>query len=102
MRALLLGAVWVHLASSVLLVGALFLLLLAGQRTDVIMRRWERSVVVQSRLLILIALVAGLVWLVARAAAFENRPGAALGPRAVWPAAPRPGAGPLWLRPPGV
>src|SRR5262249_20652167 len=102
MRALLLGAVWVHLASSVLLVGALFLLLLAGQRTDVITRRWERSVVVQSRLLILIALVAGLVWLVARTAAFENRPGAALEPRAVWHAALDTWPGLVWLGRQGI
>src|SRR5262245_66321215 len=87
MRALLLSAVWVHLASSVLLVGALFLLLLAGPRMDAPMRRWERSVVDWSRLLILIALVAGFVWLVVRTAVFENRPGAALEPRAVWHAA---------------
>jgi putative copper export protein/mono/diheme cytochrome c family protein/peroxiredoxin len=102
MRALLLGAVWVHLASSVLLVGALFLLLLAGPRTDATMRRWERSVVVRSRLLILIALVAGLVWLVARTAAFENRPGAALEPRAVWHAALDTWPGLVWLGRQGV
>src|SRR5262249_26311604 len=102
MRALLLGAVWVYLASSVLLVGALFLLLLAGPRTEATMRRWERSVVVRSRLLILIALVAGLVWLVARTAAFENRPGAALEPRAVWHAALDTWPGLVWLGRPGV
>src|SRR5262245_66406140 len=97
MRPLLLGAVWVHLASSVLLVGALFLLLLAGPRTDATLRRWERSVVVWSRLLVLVALVAGLVWLLARTSVFENRPGAALEPRAVWHGAPDTWPGALWL-----
>ena len=87
MKALLLGAVWIYLASSVLLVGALFLLLLAGPSANATIRRWERSVVDWSRGLVVVAVVAGLVWLVARTAVFENRPGAALEPLAVWRAA---------------
>jgi putative copper export protein/mono/diheme cytochrome c family protein/peroxiredoxin len=97
MKALLLGAVSIHLASSVLLVGALFLLLLAGPAAAVTIRRWERSVVLWSRALVLIAIVAGLVWLVARTAVFENRPGAALEPRAIWHAALDTWPGLVWL-----
>ena len=97
MKALLFGAVWVHLASSVLLVGGLFLLLLAGPGTAVTLRRWERSVVLWSRGLVVVAIVAGLVWLVARTAVFENRPGAALEPRAVWHAALDTWPGLVWL-----
>jgi putative copper export protein/mono/diheme cytochrome c family protein/peroxiredoxin len=97
MKALLLGAIWVHLASSVLLVGALFLLLLAGPGAAVTLRRWERSVVLWSRGLVVVAIVAGLVWLVARTAVFENRPGAALEPRAVWHAVLDTWPGLVWL-----
>jgi putative copper export protein/mono/diheme cytochrome c family protein/peroxiredoxin len=97
MKALLLGAVWVYLASSVLLVGALFLLLLAGPGAAVTIRRWERPVVLWSRGLVVVAIVAGLVWLVARTAVFENRPGAALEPRAVWHAALDTWPGLVWL-----
>ena len=97
MNALLLGAVWVHLASSVLLVGGLFLLLLAGPGAAVTIRRWERKVVFWSRGLVVVAIVAGLVWLVARTAVFENRPGAALEPRALWHAALDTWPGLVWL-----
>jgi putative copper export protein/mono/diheme cytochrome c family protein len=97
MKALLLGAVWIYLASSVLLVGALFLLLLAGPSANATIRRWERSVVDWSRGLVVVAVVAGLVWLVARTAVFENRPGAALEPLAVWRAALDTWPGLVWL-----
>ena len=97
MKALLFGAVWIHLALSVLQVGALFLLLLVGPTANATIRRWERSVVAWSRGLVLVAIVAGLVWLLARTAVFENRPAAALEPRALWRAALDTWPGLVWL-----
>ena len=54
MRALLLAALWIHLASSVLLMGAFFMLLLAGPSSTPTARRWDRTVVAWSRLLVLV------------------------------------------------
>jgi putative copper resistance protein D len=84
MRALLLAALWAHLAASVLLMGAFFMLLLAGAPGAPTARRWDRTVVAWSRVVVLMAIGSGIVWLLLRTAAFENRPQAALDPRAVW------------------
>jgi putative copper export protein/mono/diheme cytochrome c family protein len=97
MRALLLTALWVHLASSVLLMGAFFLLLLAGPSSVPTGRRWERTVVARARLLLLVAFGSGIVWLLVRTAVFENRPQAALEPGAVWHAALDTWPGLVWL-----
>jgi len=97
MKALLLVALWVHLASGVLLTGAFFMLLLAGPPKTLVARRWDESVVAWSRLLVLLALGSGIVWLMARTAVFENRPHAALEVRAVWHAVLDTWPGLVWL-----
>jgi putative copper resistance protein D len=97
MRLFLLGALWVHLASSVLSVGAFFMLLLAGPPGASTARRWDEKVVAWSRLLVLVALGSGLVWLLLRTAVFENRLQAALEPRAVWHAVLETRPGLVWL-----
>ena len=97
MRALLLAALWVHLASCVLLTGAFFMLLLAGPPRASVARRWDGAVVAWSRLLVLGALGSGIVWLLVRTAVFENRPHAALEARAVWHAVLDTWPGLVWL-----
>ena len=97
MRALLLAALWVHLASCVLLTGAFFMLLLAGPPRASVARRWDRVVVAWSRVLVLGALGSGIVWLLVRTAVFENRPHAALEARAVWHAVLDTWPGLVWL-----
>jgi len=83
MRTLLLAALWTHLASSVLLVGALSMLLIAGLPRERTARRWAETVVRGGRWLVVVAIGSGLVWLLVRTAIFENRPHAAFEPRAV-------------------
>ncbi len=97
MRALLLAALWAHLASSVLLMGAFSMLLLAGVPGAPTARRWDETVVRWGRLLVLAAIGSGIVWLLVRTAIFENRPHAALEPRAVWHAALDTWPGLVWL-----
>jgi putative copper export protein/mono/diheme cytochrome c family protein len=97
MRALLLASLWIHLASSVLLVGAFFMLLLAGASRAATARRWDDAVVAWARRLVLVALGSGIVWLLVRTALFENRPHAALEPRAVWQALLDTWPGLVWL-----
>src|SRR2546428_3986414 len=83
MKGLLLGVCWAHLASCVLLVGAFFVLLLASRPMATTARCWDRRLVRWSRLLVFVAVGSGIVWLLVRTAIFENRPQAALEPRAV-------------------
>jgi len=97
MKALLLVALWGHLASGVLLTGAFFMLLLAGSPRALVARRWDEAVVAWSRLLVLLALGSGIVWLMARTAVFENRPHAALEVRAVSHAVLDTWPGLVWL-----
>jgi putative copper export protein/mono/diheme cytochrome c family protein/peroxiredoxin len=97
MRALLLGALWVHLASSGLLVGAFAMLLLAGQPRTATSREWDQALARRARLLVLVALGSGVVWLLLRTAAFENRPQAAFEPGAVWHAVLDTWPGLVWL-----
>ncbi|HZF05823.1 MAG TPA: CopD family protein [Patescibacteria group bacterium] len=97
MRALLLAALWVHLVSCVLLVGAFSMLLLAGQPPAPTARRWDQTLVSGSRRLVLLAIGSGIVWLLLRTAVFENRPQAALEPRAVWHAVLDTWPGLVWL-----
>ncbi len=102
MRLLLFTALWVHLAASVLLVGAFALLLLGGRSDRATARRWEETVVAWARLLVLLALVSGIVGLLARTAVFEGRAQAALEPRAVWHAVLDTRPGLIWLARHGV
>lgn len=97
MTVLLLAAFWVHLAACVHLTGAFFMLLLAGPPTTSAARRWEGMVVAGSRLLVLLALGSGVVWLLVRTALFEDRPHAALEARAVWRAALDTWPGLVWV-----
>ena len=83
MTMLLFGGHWVDLALSVLLTGAFFLLLLAGQLQTDFMRIWERRVLSWAQWLVIAALASGVVVLVAQTALFEGRPGAALDPQAM-------------------
>jgi len=97
MRALLLAALWVHLASCVLLTGAFSMLLLAGPPRTSVARRWDGMVVAWSRLLVVGALGSGIVWLLVRTAVFENRPHAALEAGAAWHAVLDTWPGFVWL-----
>jgi putative copper export protein len=97
MRTLLLATLWTHLASSELLVGAFWMLLLAGLPREPATRRWAETVVRGGRWLVVVAIGSGLVWLLVRTAIFENRPLAALEPRAVWHAALDTWPGLVWL-----
>jgi len=97
MRTLLLVTLWLHLASSVSLVGTLFMLVLAGRSDHSATHRWESTVVGWARALVVIALGSGIVSLLARTAAFEGRPEAALEARAVVHALFDTRAGVIWL-----
>lgn len=83
MTAALLAAFWVHLAACVLLVGASSILLLAGRPTAHAERRWNAQVIRGCRVLVLVAIVAGIAGLLARTALLENRSHAALEVRAL-------------------
>ena len=97
MRLLLLGALWVHLAASVTLVGAFSTLLLAGPARAATARRWDRDTIRVARTLVVLALASGVVWLLVRTALFENRAGAALELRAVGRAVLDTWPGLVWL-----
>src|SRR2546426_7281825 len=73
------------------------MLLLAGPPRATTARRWDGTVVAGARLLVLVALGSGIAWLLVRTAIFENRPHAALEPRAVWHAALDTWPGLVWL-----
>jgi putative copper resistance protein D len=83
MTTLLVGAHWVDLALGVLLLGAFFLLLLAGPPQTDLMRIWERRVLAWARWLVIVALASGGVVMAAQTALFEGRPAATLDPQAV-------------------
>ena len=102
MRALLLGALSLHLGACVLLVGTFFMPLLAGASPAPTVRRWEATLLAWSRRLVLLALASGYVWLLARTSVFENRPAAALDPRAVWHAVLDTWPGFVWLARHGI
>jgi len=82
--------------------GAFFMLLLAGLGRGRTARQWDVAVVTWARVLIFVALGSGVVWLLARTAVFENRPRAALDPRAVWRALLDTWPGLVWLARQGV
>jgi putative copper resistance protein D len=97
MTELLFGAQWVHLAECVLLTGAFFLLLLAGQPATDFMRRWEQHVLCGARWFVIIALASGAAVLAVQAGLFEGRPQAVLEPRAIWHAMLDTRPGFLWM-----
>jgi len=77
------AARWLHLASSILLVGAAAMILMAGRSDRPTARRWERHVLAWAWSCALAALAAGLVVIATQAALFEERPGAALDARSI-------------------
>lgn len=97
MTTLLFGVQWVDLALGVLLTGALFLLLLAGPPQTDFMRGWERRVLAWARWLGIAALASGVVVMAVQTALFEDRPGAALDPQAIWRAMLDTQFGFLWM-----
>src|SRR5262249_59510207 len=78
MLALGLMARWVHLASSIFLVGGAVMIVMAGQSDRPTARRWERRTLAVTRALAVVALASGLVVLSVQTALFEGRPRAAL------------------------
>jgi putative copper export protein/mono/diheme cytochrome c family protein len=102
MRLLLLSTLWIHLAGSVLLTGAFFMLILAGAPEAPSARRWEAALVTWARRLVLVVIGSGIVWLLLRTAVFENRLHAALEPGTVWRAVVDTRPGLVWLARHGV
>src|SRR6266446_112423 len=97
MRLLLFSTLGVHLASSVLLTGAFFMLLLAGAPSASTAHQWDARVLAWSRRLLLVVIGSGTVWLLLRTASFENRPEAAFEPWTVWHAVVDTQPGLVWL-----
>jgi len=95
--ALGLAARWLHLASSVLLVGAAAMIVLAGRSDRATAQQWERRVLVSAWVWALLALVSGLVVLGVQTALFEGRADAAFEPRAVGRVLLETQAGRVWL-----
>lgn len=92
-----LSARWLHLASSIFLVGAAVLLLLAGASDRATARRWESWVLAACRALVLVALAGGLVAVAAQTAMLEGRAAAALEPAALGRFLTRTQGGAVWL-----
>ena len=95
--ALGLAARWLHLASSVLLVGAVAMIVLAGRSDRATAQQWERRVLVSAWVWALLALVSGLVVLGVQTALFEGRADAAFEARAVGRVLLETQAGRVWL-----
>lgn len=88
---------WLHLTSSVLLVGGATLLLLAGPTDRPTARRWESWTLAAGRVLVLVALVTALVTVAAQTAVLESRAGAALEPAALSRLLTQTQGGIVWL-----
>jgi putative copper export protein/mono/diheme cytochrome c family protein/peroxiredoxin len=97
MTTLLFGGLWVNLAQCALLTGAFFLLLLAGRPATDFMRQWERRVLFLARWLVVVALASGVLVLAIQTGTFEDRPEAALEPRAIWHAMLGTRSGFIWM-----
>jgi putative copper export protein/mono/diheme cytochrome c family protein/peroxiredoxin len=69
---------WVHLTSSIFLVGASAMIVIAGPSDRATARRWEHRVLSSARGLAVAALASGLVVLAVQTALFEGRAAAAL------------------------
>src|SRR5205085_3178468 len=74
---------WIHLVSSILLVGGAATLLLAGPSDRPTARRWEAWILRACSACVLVALASALVAVAAQAALLEGRAAAALEPAAL-------------------
>ena len=88
---------WLHLTSSIFLVGGAALLLLAGPTDRPTARRWESWTLAACSVLVLVALAAALVTVAAQTAVLESRAGAALEPAALWRLLTQTQGGVVWL-----
>ena len=95
--ALGLAARWLHLASSVLLVGAAAMIVIAGRSDRATAQAWERRVLAGAWVCALVAIVSGLTVVGAQAALFEARPAAAFEARAIGRVLLETQAGHVWL-----
>jgi len=95
--ALGLAARWLHLASSVLLVGAAVMIVMAGRSDRATAQRWERRVLASAWVCALLALLSGAVVVATQTALFEGRTAAALDPRAIAHVLVETQAGHVWL-----
>ena len=95
--ALGLAARWLHLASSILLVGAAAMIVIAGRSDRATAQRWERRVLAWAWIWALAALASGLVVLGLQTALFEGRTAAAFEPRALGRVLLETQAGRVWL-----
>jgi len=92
-----LTARWLHLASSILLVGAAAMIVIAGRSDRPTARRWEHRMLTGTRGLALAALASGLVVLGVQTALFEGRPAAAFEAGAIARVLVETQAGRVWL-----
>jgi putative copper export protein/mono/diheme cytochrome c family protein len=92
-----LAARWLHLASSVLLVGAAAMIVIAGRSDRATVQRWEHRVLTSARWLALVALASAIVVVATQTALFEGRPSAALEARAIAHVLTATQAGHVWL-----
>ncbi|MEK7700759.1 MAG: hypothetical protein AAB418_02020, partial [candidate division NC10 bacterium] len=83
MFALGLAVRWLHLAASLVLVGATALMLLAGRSDRPTALGWERRMLVRSRALAALALVSGVALLLFQTAILEGRAVAVFDPAAL-------------------
>jgi putative copper export protein/mono/diheme cytochrome c family protein len=88
---------WLHLTSSIFLVGAAAQLLLAGSTDRPTARRWEARVLIACQALVVVALLSGLVTVAAQTAALEGRAGAAFEPAALTRMLTQTQGGIVWL-----
>ncbi|MGH7347100.1 MAG: hypothetical protein ACREK4_19495, partial [Candidatus Rokuibacteriota bacterium] len=95
--ALGLVARWLHLASSILLVGAAAMIVIAGRSDRATARDWERRVLASAWVWALAAFASGLVVLGVQTALFEGRASAALEAPAIVRVLLETQAGHVWL-----
>src|SRR5215470_15988090 len=95
--ALGLAARWLHLASSVLLVGAAAMIVLAGRSDRATAQRWEQRVLASAWVWALVALASGVVVVGVQTALFEARAEAAFEPQALGRMLLETQAGHVWL-----
>jgi putative copper resistance protein D len=88
---------WMHLATSIALVGSAVMLLLAGPSDRPTVGAWQRGVARAARWLLVLALLTGLGVLIHQRALLEGRGSAALEPTALARVATQTQAGLVWL-----